>query len=212
MPDQIPDSDKAPSQPTQAPAPTRSAVTMLLSRAGEGDAKATDELFPIVYEELRTIAAKFLHAEHRAQTMQATALVHEAYLRLIGDEQTPWDSRAHFFGAAARAIRRILIDHARHRTRIKRGGGLARAPLSEALSVCAEPEVDMLGLDDALTRLAAIDPQKARVVELRFFAGLTADQTALTMGISPSTVARDWQFARVWLAREIERADAGPSD
>jgi RNA polymerase sigma factor (TIGR02999 family) len=212
MPDHTPDSNSDPARSSPAPAPTRSAMTMLLSRAGEGDAKATDELFPIVYEELRTIAAKFLHAEHRAQTMQATALVHEAYLRLIGDEQTPWDSRAHFFGAAARAIRRILIDHARHRTRIKRGGGMARAPLSEALSVCAEPEVDMLGLDDALTRLAAVDPQKARVVELRFFAGLTADQTALTMGISPSTVARDWQFARVWLAREIERADAGPSD
>ncbi len=197
--------------PSVPPPDARSAVTVLLSRAGEGDAKATDELFPIVYEELRTIAAKFLHAEHRAQTMQATALVHEAYLRLIGDEQTPWDSRAHFFGAAARAIRRILIDHARHRSRVKRGGGLGRAPLTEALAVCAEPEVDMLGLDEALTRLAMIDPQKARVVELRFFAGLTADQTALALGISPSTVARDWQFARVWLARELERTDAGPS-
>ncbi len=210
MPEDSANTNPPPDPP--ATSPPRAAVTLLLSRASEGDARATNELFPIVYEELRTIAARFLHSEHRAQTMQATALVHEAYLRLIGDEQTPWDSRAHFFGAAARAIRRILIDHARHRTRIKRGGGLARASLSEALSVCAEPEVDMLGLDDALTRLAAIDPQKARVVELRFFAGLTADQTALTMGISPSTVARDWQFARVWLAREIERADAGPSD
>lgn len=202
--------DPAPT-PSPAPALTRSAVTMLLSRAGEGDAGATDELFPIVYEELRTIAAKFLHAESRAQTMQATALVHEAYLRLIGDAQTPWEGRAHFFGAAARAIRRILIDHARHRSRLKRGGGLGHAPLTEALTVCAEPEVDMLGLDEVLTRLAAIDPQKARVVELRFFAGLTADQTALALGISPSTVARDWQFARVWLARELERADPGAS-
>lgn len=188
--------------------PTREAVTQLLVRAGGGDSVATDELFPIVYDELRTIASKFLHSERRAETLQATALVHEAYLRLIGPEQAPWENRAHFFGAAARAIRRILIDHARLRGRVKRGGGKERVALDQALAVTAEPEVDILGLDEALTKLAKADEQKARVVELRFFAGLTVEQTARTLGISESTVARDWQFARVWLARELEQQDA----
>ncbi len=180
------------------------AVTQLLDRAQQGDPRATDELFPIVYDELRTIAARFLHDEGRAQTMQATALVHEAYIRLVGPNQTPWENRAHFFGAAARAIRRILTDHARLRNRIKRGGGLGRATLDEALVVSTESEVDLVGLDEALTKLAAVDAQKARVVELRFFAGLTVEQAALALGISPSTVARDWQFARVWLGKELE--------
>ncbi len=188
--------------------PQRAAVTELLVRAGRGDSHATNELFPIVYDELRSIAAKFLQNESKAQTMQATALVHEAYLRLIGDEGASWDSRAHFFGAAAKAIRRILIDHARLRGRVKRGGALQRAPLDEALAVCAEPALDFVGLDEALTKLAEMDQQKARVVELRFFAGLSVEQTAMALGVSPSTVARDWQFARVWLSRELERQEA----
>lgn len=186
------------------PTPLNPAVTQLLDRAQQGDPRATDELFPIVYDELRTIAARFLHDEGRAQTMQATALVHEAYIRLVGPNQTPWENRAHFFGAAAKAIRRILTDHARLRNRIKRGGGLGRATLDEALVVSTESEVDLVGLDEALTKLAAVDAQKARVVELRFFAGLTVEQAALALGISPSTVARDWQFARVWLGKELE--------
>lgn len=185
-------------------ASNKSDVTQLLARLGEGDAQATNQLFPIVYDELRTIAAKYLGQESNAQTLQATALVHEAYLKLVGPNQGTWDGRAHFFGAAARAIRRILIDHARHRGRVKRGRGLNRVPLDHVLCVGAEPEIDFIGLDEALTRLAAIDEQKARVVELRFFAGLTAEQTALALGVSPSTVARDWQFARVWLSRELE--------
>lgn len=192
----------------QPATPQQAAVTMLLERAGAGDAHATDELFPIVYDELRAIAGKFLLGEAKAQTMQATALVHEAYMRLVGPSQTPWENRAHFFGAAARAIRRILIDHARQRDRVKRGGGRERATLDEAAVVCAEPREDLIGIDDALTRLAGIDEQKARVVELRFFAGLSVEQTALALGVSPSTVARDWQFARVWLSREIERMNA----
>ncbi len=186
----------------------QSSVTLLLARAQQGESAATDELFPIVYEELRTIAARYLHDEGKAQTLQATALVHEAYLRLVGPNQTPWENRAHFFGAAARAIRRILTDHARHRNRVKRGGGVARVPLDEALGVGTAPEVDLVGLDEALTGLAKVDAQKARVVELRFFAGLTVEQTALALGISESTVARDWQFARVWLSRDIERRNA----
>lgn len=187
-----------------APKPGKAEITQLLVRAGQGDAQATDELFPIVYDELRSIAAKFLQNEGRAQTLQATALVHEAYIRLVSPEHTEWEGRAHFFGAAARAIRRILIDHARHRGRLKRGGAANRIPLDEALTVTADPEVDFIGLDEALTKLSSIDEQKARVVELRFFAGLTVEQTALALGVSQSTVARDWQFARVWLSRELE--------
>jgi len=182
------------------------AVTQLLARAQRGDARATDELFPIVYDELRALAAGFLQDESRAQTMQATALVHEAYLRLIGPSQAPWDSRAHFFGAAARAIRRILVDHARARNGLKRGGGQRPVSLDDALVVApSESDAGMVCLDEALSKLAAFDQTKARVVELRFFGGLTVDQTALAMGISPSTVAREWQFARVWLHREVLR-------
>jgi RNA polymerase sigma-70 factor, ECF subfamily len=181
------------------------AVTELLVRAQSGDAKATDELFPIVYDELRMLAQRFLNGESKAQTLQATALVHEAYLRLVGPNQAPWENRGHFFGAAARAIRRILTDHARERDAQKRGGGQKPVSLDEALVVCAgEPMVDMVNLDAALTRLGTIDEQKARVVELRFFGGLTVEQTALALGTSPSSVARDWQFARVWLHRELE--------
>jgi len=184
---------------------TQAAVTQLLARASSGDSKVTDELFPIVYEELRAIAGRFLSGEGKPLTLQATALVHEAYLRLVGPNQTPWENRAHFFGAAAKAIRRILTDNARHRGRAKRGGGMSRAPLDEALVIAPAPDdVDLEGLDDALNKLAALDAQKARVVELRFFAGLTVEQTALALGVSPSTVARDWQFARVWLGHCLE--------
>jgi RNA polymerase sigma factor (TIGR02999 family) len=185
---------------TSSPQP---AVTLLLARAQSGDQRATDELFPIVYDELRQLAQRFLKGESRAQTLQATALVHEAYMRLVGPGDVTWDSRAHFFGAAARAIRRILTDHAREKNRLKRGGGARPVPLEEQAVMAPQSSVDFAALDEALTRLAAVDEQKARVVELRFFAGLTADQTAAALGISPSTVARDWQFARVWLHREL---------
>ncbi len=180
-------------------------VTVLLARAQSGDARATDELFPIVYDELKLLAQKFLKGESRAQTLQATALVHEAYMRLVGPTEVTWDNRAHFFGAAARAIRRILTDHARERNRLKRGAGMKPAALDDQAVVAPDTGgVDVAALDTVLTRLAAIDEQKARVVELRFFAGLTVDQTAAALGVSPSTIARDWQFARVWLHRELE--------
>ena len=192
--------------PEQSGAESHAAVTQLLARAQKGDAGATDELFPIVYEELRTLAAGFMQKESRATTMQATALVHEAYLRLVGPNQAPWDNRAHFFGAAARAIRRILVDHARERNGLKRGGGKRPVSLDEALLVAPDEAPEgMVWLDEALTALAALDAEKARVVELRFFAGLTVEQTALAMGTSPSTVAREWQFARVWLHKEVSR-------
>ena len=184
----------------------QAAVTRLLARAQSGDAQATNELFPIVYDELRTLAAGFMQGESRANTMQATALVHEAYLRLVGPNQAPWDNRAHFFGAAARAIRRILVDHARERNGLKRGGGKRPISLDDALLVAPEESTDgIMWLDDALTALAKLDEDKARVVELRFFAGLTVEQTALAMGTSPSTVAREWQFARVWLHKEVSK-------
>jgi RNA polymerase sigma factor (TIGR02999 family) len=186
--------------------PTRNqALTQLLARAQGGDAKATDELLPIVYDELRSLAAGFLRSEGSAQTVQATALVHEAYLRLVGPDLAKWENRAHFFGAAAQAIRRILVDHARERNALKRGGGRKPISIDEAPTlVVGAPNEDMLGVDRALTRLAEIDQQKARIVELRFFAGLTVEQTALALGISDRTVAREWQFARVWLQREID--------
>jgi RNA polymerase sigma factor (TIGR02999 family) len=187
-------------------------VTVLLARAQSGDTSATDALFPIVYDELKGLAQKFLKGESRAQTLQATALVHEAYLRLVGPSEVTWENRAHFFGAAARAIRRILTDHARERGRLKRGGGARPVPLDECAVIAESPGgVDMAMLDESLARLAAVDEQKARVVELRFYAGLTVEQTAAALGVSPSTIARDWQFARVWLHRDLERAGLGDS-
>ncbi len=193
-------------------------MTQLLADAQRGDAAATNELFPIVYEELRSLASRFLHDERTAHTLQATALVHEAYLRLVGPAQTPWENRSHFFGAAAKAIRRILIDHARTRSRVKRGGGgiggdgpAQRVALDEGMLVSFDQPQRMIDFDSALARLADIDPQKSRVVELRFFAGLTVEQTALALGVSASTVARDWQFARVWLFNELRSRGEGES-
>lgn len=204
----MPPNEPNPSPTSAAPRrPPNPRVTQLLADAQGGDAAATNELFPIVYDEMRALAARFLHDERSAHTLQATALVHEAYLRLVGPAQTPWDNRAHFFGAAARAIRRILIDHARSKGRLKRGGTGDEAPravsLEEGMLVSTAEPRQLIEFDAALARLAQIDPQKARVVELRFFAGLTADQTALALGVSPSTVARDWQFARLWLFNEL---------
>ncbi len=183
----------------------RGDVTVLLSRVEKGDRQATEELFPVVYAELRELAERFLAGERKNHTLQPTALVHEAYLRLVGPEAS-WESRAHFFGAAATAIRRILTDHARSRDRLKRGGGKKPVPLegADVAVECAE-EHDLVGLDEALTSLARLDAQKARVVELRFFGGLSIEQTATVLGVSNSTVIRDWQFAKVWLHRELTK-------
>ena len=193
-------------KPPQAASPTPTGpqlVTQLLADAQAGDARASGELFPIVYEELKRLAGRYMREESNAQTMQATALVHEAYLRLVGPNQPPWENRAHFFGAAARAIRRILTDHARARASIKRGSGARPVQLDEQLVVSSDVPENLIALEVALEKLSKIDEQKARVVELRFFAGLTVEQTAIALGISPSTVARDWQFTRVWLHKEL---------
>jgi RNA polymerase sigma-70 factor, ECF subfamily len=191
-------------------------VTALLCRASLGERAATDELLPLVYDELRRLAAAHLAEERAGHTLQPTALAHEAYLRLVGPGGTTWENRAHFFGAAARAIRRILVDHARGRVRQKRGGGVEvqslEADCAERHPITPPPSVDLIALDDALERLTALDPQKARIVEMRFFGGLTVEEVAAALGVSESTVARDWQFARVWLYRAIvgsEGEDAG---
>jgi RNA polymerase sigma factor (TIGR02999 family) len=179
------------------------AVTSLLARAQTGDRQATAELLPLVYEELRQLADRFLAAEQRGATLQPTALVHEAYLRLVGTDEAGWENRAHFFGAAARAIRRILVDRARARRAARRGGVRPLRLDTDAPLAVPGPSLDVLALDEALAKLATIDAQKARVVELRFFGGLSVDETADTLGVSASTVDRDWVFARTWLHRAM---------
>jgi RNA polymerase sigma factor (TIGR02999 family) len=201
------DSSPPPHTASDGPSPDMPSdppLTELLSRASGGDRQATDDLFPLVYRELRQLADRYLSAEHAAQTLQPTALVHEAYLRLVGPADVGWQSRAHFFGAATQAIRRILIDRARARQRHKRGDGGRPLELEAAAGITVEgPSLDLLALDEALQRLAALDARKARIVELRFFGGLSVDETAAMTEVSPATVAREWQFARAWLHREM---------
>ena len=184
------------------PAPEQ--VSRILTAAGrEGGERAAEELLPILYEELRSLARSRLARERGSQTLQATALVHEAYLRLVGSEDPGWRGRAHFFGAAAEAMRRVLVDRARAKGRAKRGGGAQRVTLDESAIVSAEPPDDLLALDAALGRLEKHDPRKAQVVKLRHFAGLSLEDTAAALDVSLSTVKADWTYARAWLHREI---------
>jgi RNA polymerase sigma factor (TIGR02999 family) len=177
-------------------------VTRILSAIEGGDHSAAEQLLPLVYDELRHLAARNLAREKPGQTLDATALVHEAYVRLAGDvEPRRYKNRAHFFAAAATAMRRILIDSARRKLSQKRGGGRQRQQL-EAIAA-PEPEADLVALDEALEKLAAQDPVKARLVELRYFAGLTGEQAAEVLGISPSTADRHWAYARAWLRAEV---------
>ncbi len=183
-------------------------VTRILNAIERGDAKATDELLPLVYEELRILAAQKLSHEPPGQTLQATALVHEAYLRLVGNEGHGWDSKGHFFRAAAEAMRRILIDHARRRKSLKRGGG--RRPVDRAEFLAADDASqaqEMLALDEALAKLARQDPIKADLIKLRYFAGLTIEQAANALGISHATAERYWDYARSWLRVELGQID-----
>jgi RNA polymerase sigma factor (TIGR02999 family) len=178
-------------------------VTEILNAIERGDAGATDQLLPLVYEELRLLAAQKLSHESPGQTLQATALVHEAYLRLVGDEPHDWQNRGHFFAAAAEAMRRILVDNARRKQARKSGGSRQRVPLDSAdVADPATPE-DILALDDALAKLAAEDPQAAEVVKLRLFAGLPVEQAAQAIGISRATAYRQWTYARAWLRSEM---------
>jgi RNA polymerase sigma factor (TIGR02999 family) len=177
-------------------------VTRILSDIGRGDARAAEQLLPLVYDELRKLAARRLAREQPGQTIQATALVHEAYIRLVGrDEARKWEGCDHFFAAAAQAMRRILVENARRKSAGKRGGGLERRPLEEV--VAPQPDDELLALDVALQVLAATDPVKARLVELRYFAGMTGEQAARVLGISPATADRHWAFAKAWLRNEV---------
>jgi RNA polymerase sigma factor (TIGR02999 family) len=189
-----------------------SEVTHILSAIEQGDPHAAAQLLPLVYDELRKLAAQKLAQERPGQTLEATALVHEAYLRLVDTKTVQhWDSRGHFFAAAAEAMRRILIDNARRKRRPKHGGGRERVALDEAIPV-SEPPEELLALDDALTKLAQREPVKAELVKLRFFAGLTIPDAAQVLGISVATAERYWTFARVWLYAELNDAGQAPND
>ena len=184
---------------------SRSEVTELLQQWSNGRKDALDHLLPKIYAELRTLASSYLRRERHDHTLQATALVHEAFLRLVDQRAVRWQNRAHFFGIAAQAMRRILVDHARAHSARKRGDGERPLSLDEALAVDSNVDVNLLALDEALIRLATIDPRQSRVVELRFFGGLTMDEAAEVLHISPATVGREWTLAKAWLYAELAR-------
>jgi RNA polymerase sigma factor (TIGR02999 family) len=180
-------------------------VTQLLIAWSEGRSDALEELLPLVYAELRRLASSYLRHEAVGHTLQPTALVHEAYLRLIDQRRVRWRNRAHFYGVAAQLMRRILIDHARSVHADKRGAGRDQVPLAAVDISALSTDVNMLALDEALDRLAAFDPQQARIVELRYFGGLTIEETAEVLSVSPATVVRDWTIAKAWLRAELTR-------
>jgi len=183
-------------------------VTQLLVDYSNGKREALDVLTPLVYGELRNLAARYLRRERSDHTLQSTALVHEAYLRLIDQNQVRWQNRAHFFGVAAQMIRRILVDHARTKHAQKRGGNAQKLSLDEAIGLPQQRDLDIIALDDALKLLAELDAQQSKVIELRFFGGLSIEETAEALGISPATVKREWVTARAWLLRQLSRAEA----
>jgi RNA polymerase sigma factor (TIGR02999 family) len=184
-----------------------SQVTQLLAAWGKGNQNARDELIPLVYGEMRKLASSYLRRERSDHTLQPTALVHEAYLRLVDQQQANWENRRHFFGAAAQAMRRILVDHARARLSEKRGSGSEKLPIDEAVVMSSEMPGQMLALHEALDKLHAIDAQQEQIVELRVFAGLKVEEIAEAMSVSTATVKRDWAMAKAWLWREIGSAE-----
>jgi RNA polymerase sigma-70 factor, ECF subfamily len=186
-------------------APSPQQVTQLLVAWGGGDRAALEELMPLVYEELRRLAHRCMNRERPGHTLQTSALVDEAYLRLVDQKNVNWQDRAHFFGIAARLMRQVLVDYARRRGYAKRGGDARRVPLDEAVIVSKERAADVVALDDALKNLAEIDPRQSQIVELRFFGGLSIEETAEVLAVSPGTVMRDWTLAKAWLRREITR-------
>jgi len=186
-----------------APPTTSSEVTTLLIRWGNGDALALDKLLPLVYEELRVMARQHLRKEHPGQTLQTTDLVHEAYLKLVNQRRVHWQNRAHFYAIAAQLMRRILVDRARKRKRGKHGGGAARVPLSDGNLIAPDPLFDFVAFDEALSELSRLDERKAKIVELRFFGGLSVDETADFLNISAVTVMRDWRMAKAWLHKAL---------
>ena len=167
------------------------------------DKESLDKMMPAIYDELRRQAARYLRREQPGHTLQTTALIHEAYVRLVDQRNVQWQNRAHFFGIAAQMMRRILVDHARTKKRAKRGGSDIKVSLDDTTVAVQGQDLDVVAVDEALTRLAKVDEQQSRVVELRFFSGLTVEETAEVMGISPATVKRDWSMAKAWLHREL---------
>ncbi|MEP6922208.1 MAG: sigma-70 family RNA polymerase sigma factor [bacterium] len=183
--------------------PSPQQVTQLLVAWGSGDQAARDELMPLVYEELRRLAHQCVRRERPDHTLQTSALLNEAYLRLVDQKNIQWQDRAHFFGIAARLMRQVLVDYARKRRYAKRGGDAHRVPLDEAMIVSEERAADVVALDDALKSLAEIDPRQSQIVELRFFGGLSIEETAEVLSVSPGTVMRDWTLAKAWLRRAV---------
>lgn len=182
-------------------------ITRMLCEWSDGKQEALEELMPLVYTELHRQAARFMRRENPAHTLQPTALIHETYLKLIDQREVSWKNRAHFFAIAAKLMRRILVDHARNRNREKRGGDIVKLPLDEAALAAGSDEknIDLIALDEALNRLAEIDERQTRIVELRYFSGLSLEETAAALGISRSTVAEEWAVAKAWLHRELTR-------
>ena len=180
-------------------------ITQLLIDWDKGDQAALEKLMPLVYSELRRLAGNYLRRERAEHTLQPTALVNEAYLKLVDQKNTKWQNRAHFFGISAQLMRRILVDHARQHQAVKRGGaGQQRISITSAETVVKQPEVDLLALNEALDELAKMDPQQSRIVELKFFAGLSIEEIAEVLSIGHATVERDWKIARAWLRRQLE--------
>ena len=190
--------------------PATRGATKLLQAWGQGEDAALERLLPLVYQELRRIARRYMAGERAGHTLQTTALVNEAYLRLIDSRKVNWQSRAHFFAISAQLMRRILVDHARSRGYQKRGGGAQAVTLDEDLVVSPEKGRDVVALDDALKALAEVDPRKSRVVELRFFGGLSVEETAEVLKVSQDTVLRDWRLAKSWLRREMSKVKSEP--
>ena len=188
------------------PTPSTHEVTQLLLDWSDGDQAAFDALMPLVYDELRQMARRFMSRERPGHTLQTTALVNEAYLRLVDQKRVHWQNRAHFFAVAAQAMRRILIDYARKQRYAKRGGGAPKISLEETAVMSQERAADLVALDEALTTLASIDPQQSRVVELRFFGGLTIEETAEVLRLSVDMVKREWATAKAWLSREMSNS------
>jgi len=182
-------------------------VSKLLLNWGQGDQGAREALIPLVYDELRRLARRYLRRERPDHTLQSAALVNEAYLRLIRQEHPQWQNRAHFFGVAAQLMRHILVDHARNRAAAKRGAGAPRLTLDPDVALPQARDVDLVALDDALNQLAALDPQQSRLVELRFFGALSIEETSVVLGVSPATVKREWATARAWLQREMRNKE-----
>ena len=191
--------------------PSSHDVTELLAAWGRGDQQALEQLMPLVYRELRRLAHGRLGRERSGHSLQTTDLVHEAFLRMVDQQEAGWQNRSHFFAVAAQMMRRILVDYARSRRYAKRGGGAEQVELDEAMLVSSERAAEVVALDEALLRLAELDPRKSRVVELRFFGGLSIEETAEILDVSPGTVMRDWTLAKAWLQREISQRgqDAG---